>query len=265
MSFAVDKAAVRRSFSLAAESYDRWADAQRKVASILAGLLPPQTGIGAILEVGCGTGIMTRLLGERYPRASLLAIDIAPEMVDYCRRNNGASDLVRYEVGDAERFRAEREFDLVVSSCCFQWLPDRMRAIRNLRAQTARRGSLALAVLVSGSLAELSQCYEVATGRPMPGLNFWSAQRYCRALEGAGFRIRKARAETVRVTWDNPWDALYSLKATGAAFVQQPWYYPLGAGQLRRLVDCYARRFSVGEHGRTPASFEALFALGEAT
>src|SRR5687768_10160059 len=57
---------------------------------------------GAILDLGCGSGEITRRLAERYPRATLLGIDILEGNLAQARRANGAfGERVRFSQGDA--------------------------------------------------------------------------------------------------------------------------------------------------------------------
>ncbi|GEP10802.1 methyltransferase domain-containing protein [Methylobacterium gnaphalii] len=44
------------------------------------------------LEIGCGTGFLTRALRSRIPVGSMLATDIAPAMIARCRTRIGAEE-----------------------------------------------------------------------------------------------------------------------------------------------------------------------------
>ena len=59
-------AEVATSFGARAGSYELHADLQRGVAERLARLLPPLDA-PRVLELGCGTGLLSRHLIERYP------------------------------------------------------------------------------------------------------------------------------------------------------------------------------------------------------
>jgi SAM-dependent methyltransferase len=79
-------------------------------------------GIGpgaAVLEIGCGTGQLTRQLAGRGFR--LTAIDIGAAMVGAARRNV-ADGTVRFEVCSFEDFADGGPFDLVVSATAFHWI-----------------------------------------------------------------------------------------------------------------------------------------------
>ena len=45
----------------------------------------PDTSIRRILELGCGTGRLTRRMAELYPSAVIVAVDISPEMIAHAK------------------------------------------------------------------------------------------------------------------------------------------------------------------------------------
>ena len=78
---------------------------------------------GRVLEIGCGTGQLTRQLAAR--GVELTAIDISPNMVELASRHLDTSD-VRFHANSFEDFDApDDSFDLVVSATAFHWIdPD---------------------------------------------------------------------------------------------------------------------------------------------
>jgi ubiquinone/menaquinone biosynthesis C-methylase UbiE len=76
----------------------------------------------AVLEIGCGTGQLTRHLAGR--RLRLTVIDVGPAMVAAARRN--VSDpTICFEVSAFEDFKDRGPFDLIVSASAFHWVdPD---------------------------------------------------------------------------------------------------------------------------------------------
>jgi ubiquinone/menaquinone biosynthesis C-methylase UbiE len=74
----------------------------------------------AVLEIGCGTGHLTRHLAALGFR--LRAIDIGPAMISAARRNV-ADPSVSFEVTSFEDFQVtERSFDLIISATAFHWI-----------------------------------------------------------------------------------------------------------------------------------------------
>src|SRR5690242_2154618 len=77
-----------------------------------------------ILDLGCGTGEVTRRLAQRYPQAQITGIDILDGNLAIARRDN-ADARIRYETGDAFALRqADAAFDLVVCRHMSQAVPN---------------------------------------------------------------------------------------------------------------------------------------------
>lgn len=79
-----------------------------------------------ILDVGCGTGEITRRLAVRYPDARLLGIDILESNLVVARRESTAlGERLHYQQGDAFALDiADRAVDLVVCRHMSQAVPD---------------------------------------------------------------------------------------------------------------------------------------------
>jgi len=98
-----------------------------------------------VLDVGCGSGYLLRLLARQWPHASGLAgVDPAPAMIGAAVR--AASDQrLRFAVGAAERLpHPDRFFDLVVSTTSFDHWSDQRAGLRECARVLAPGGSLVL-------------------------------------------------------------------------------------------------------------------------
>jgi ubiquinone/menaquinone biosynthesis C-methylase UbiE len=84
------------------------------------------TGPIRILDLGCGTGEITRRLAERYLQAQILGIDILDGNLAIARRESSAFGArVTYEVGDAFALpQSNAHFDLVVCRHMSQAVPN---------------------------------------------------------------------------------------------------------------------------------------------
>jgi ubiquinone/menaquinone biosynthesis C-methylase UbiE len=88
-----------------------------------------------ILDVGCGTGEITRRLAQRYPRARLLGLDILDGNLQLARRDSaGFGERIRYEVGDAFALKqADSSIDLLVCRHMSQAVPEFPRVLAEFR------------------------------------------------------------------------------------------------------------------------------------
>ena len=103
-----------------------------------------------VLDVGCGTGYLLRLLAGRCPQATELAgIDPAPSMIEAAE--HAADDRrLRFTLGAAERLPyPDDAFDLVVSTTSFDHWADQRAGLAECARVLAPGGHLVIADLFS--------------------------------------------------------------------------------------------------------------------
>ncbi|MGE5259898.1 MAG: methyltransferase domain-containing protein [Actinomycetota bacterium] len=214
-------AGIIASFGARAGSYEPHAGLQRAIASRLARLLPALER-PRVLELGCGTGLFSRHLIERYPNGRFVLTDASAAMLAECRRNlSGASaQSIDFAVMDASRPGALGCFDLIATSMTLHWLPEQKASLERLRALLVPSGALLYAALGSESFAE------------------WRA-----VLDEQGLQSGIARSESLpgvveeeRLAPDAAALAfLRRMKAVGG-LTPREGYRPLSPGALRRAI-----------------------------
>ena len=101
------------------------------------GALPP----GPIFELGCGTGVHTRAIAERWPDRPVSGVDASPEML---ARAAATASRVRWVEADIAAWRADEPAALIFSNATLQWLDDHETLFPRLMAQLAPGGVLAV-------------------------------------------------------------------------------------------------------------------------
>ena len=80
------------------------------------------SGVRKMLDLGCGSGVISLLLALRCPQASGRGVDILPAAVENARQNaacNGLADRLSFETGDLRNFRmmdGAGAYDLVTAN-----------------------------------------------------------------------------------------------------------------------------------------------------
>src|SRR5262245_32632268 len=94
-----------------------------------------------IADIGCGSGEITARLAARYPRASIVGIDILEASIADARvRHAALGPRVHFEQGDAFELKLPSDtYDLVTCRHMTQAIPEPERALREL-ARTAKPG-----------------------------------------------------------------------------------------------------------------------------
>jgi SAM-dependent methyltransferase len=101
-------------FDREAERYDRYRPTYP--AALIDDLLGPRPEGLDVLDVGCGTGIASRLIAQR--GAKVLGVEVAPRMAEIARTYG-----IDVEIGAFEDWNpAGRRFDRVISAQAWHWL-----------------------------------------------------------------------------------------------------------------------------------------------
>ncbi len=180
----------------------------------LAGVRPGER----VLDVACGTGVVTRLAAERAGSAGrVVGLDINPAMLAVARALPpvGGAPVEWLEASALAMPLPDAAFDAVLCQQGLQQFPDRPAALREMRRVLAHDGRLAVSVWsrIEGSprMAALAEALErhagpeAANNRRAPFALGDPAQLHD-LLAGAGFREVRVRtlAETARFPSPRP-------------------------------------------------------------
>ncbi|HEX3630273.1 MAG TPA: methyltransferase domain-containing protein [Candidatus Dormibacteraeota bacterium] len=91
-------------------------------------------GDETIIDAGCGSGRLTRLLLERVPRGRVIGVDVSPQMAETARANLERDFNGRIEVlcRDLLALDLDRVADVVFSTATFHWIPDQLGLFRGI-------------------------------------------------------------------------------------------------------------------------------------
>lgn len=155
---------VAKSFSKAADSYDKAAFLQREVAHRLCQRLDfMRITPNLILDLGCGTGAIHPELSQRYAHAKLIGLDVASGMLDYINQNekhNKATNLLCADVCQIPL--QENSVDLVFSSLMIHWCTDQSKVFQEIARVLRPDGLLIFSSLGPDTLWELRHAFAEA-------------------------------------------------------------------------------------------------------
>jgi len=144
----------------------------------------------AVLDVGCGTGGLCRVLADR--GAAVHGIDFSAEMIEAARAKY--PELV-FEVADGQSYETDRRFDAVLSNAALHWMTDPegvVRAVRNVLVPGGRFvAEFGGKDNVGAIVAAIYRTLESFGVDPEPR-NPWyfpSVGQYASLLEASGFRV----------------------------------------------------------------------------
>lgn len=219
---------IIKNFDKRASSYTAAADIQAYVAQQLAARVThtqPQT----ILEVGCGTGLLSQHLIRLFPRASLLLTDAAPAMLAQCQKSVSPHPCIDFACMDGEHLTVTNQYALIISSMTLHWFLDLQRSFIDITQHLQRGGQFIFSMLGENSFKEwraICQKFNIPAATPL-----FPADHLLQTM----LPHVQIEVATYQQTYTNAYAFLSSLKSIGAT-VARVGYVPLPSGKLRQVL-----------------------------
>lgn len=186
-----------------AVTYDRISDPQVAMAAPVLDRLG-LCGDETVLDAGCGSGRVTRLLLDRLPDGHVIAVDAAPSMVEEARAALGERATVFQS--DLQQLTVPQPVDAAFSNAVFHWVPDHQLLFDRLFAALKPGGRLVAQCGGKGNIDRLRKLaaavaaeepYATALAGWADPWNYASPDETRERLERSGF--------TDISTWLEPW------------------------------------------------------------
>lgn len=237
------KERVQESFSKHVDTYDSAAALQFMAARLTAQLIEKNAHLlpaGPILEVGCGTGMLSSLLPSIFPDRQIVFSDISPDMVLYCKNKimenkefkTAKDSRLSWMVLDAEELKTHSEYAAIVSSFALQWFFQPFKGISRLVSALRADGALFYSIPGADSCPQWRDAAERIdvpfTRNPLPSYNDFIDFANKMGLQ---YEVQQRVAEE---SYSDAAAMLHSLRELGAS--TQKSDMRLNCGQLRRLI-----------------------------
>jgi len=212
------------------------------------------------LEIGCGTGMLSRQVLQKQPDLQLIMTDLAHGMSCHVQQQFPACPVCDTDAV-ALPFLAE-SFDLVLSSSVYQWLNDLPGAFVEVSRVLAPGGRFAVALFGEKTLYELRAAHQQALGnRSSHGQSFPDLKQVASAASGV-FEIELLRAEFEMEWHATVPDLIRNLKRIGAQNASQNRPQGLASRQvMQRMIDYYQQQY--GTDKGIPATYEVIYLLAQ--
>jgi len=268
----IDKQQVKFHFSKNASNYNQYAHVQKKMKDILIEFMLQNNKdtfkVKNILEIGCGTGYLTRALTELFPSAYITAVDIAPGMITEIKRKfkNNSIDFI---CGDIEEINLNNTYDIIISNATFQWFNYMPITIKKLYTALNPNGMLCFSTFGKYTFRELNECFErtkqvmsikesISSGQPFYSLNELSTLCEDTAItEINDDEILVHSKEIFEYEYfNNCKDFFYSIKKIGATNSNKD-RRPTSPAFIKKVIDLYNEKFR--ENNKVKATYHCLF------
>jgi malonyl-CoA O-methyltransferase len=257
--FQLDRPLVRRHFGEAASSYERHDALQREVQAALLERLDFYLETPArVVDVGAGTGRGTALLKQKYPKAEVIAIDLALPMLQAAKQHNSWLKPFRRVCAEATNLPlADHSVDVLFSNLCFQWIDDLPALFGECMRVLKPGGFMAFSSFGPDTLMELRAAWAEADQQPHVA-RFLDMHDVGDAMLAAGLRDPVLDVFRYTLTYSEPRKLLEELQGLGATNADRARSRGLtGKARYQRMLAAYE---AMRKDGRIPATWEVVSA-----
>lgn len=167
ISDAISKNRVAKAFSRAAKQYDAYSVLQQEIGKRVIGRLSliknsPQT----ILDLGQGSGAVTKILAKKFPKSHIVGVDLAFGMAKMAQSKKTLfrSPLWQMLQGDCENIPLKNNsVDLIFANCVFQWSPDLSATFRECKRVLKENGMIFFSTFGPDTLQELRNSFKTVS------------------------------------------------------------------------------------------------------
>jgi trans-aconitate 2-methyltransferase len=228
--------------------YDKFQREREQPFFDLLALVRPTPGMRAV-DLGCGTGKLTRTLHERLQARETRGIDRSDSMLA-AMRSGALPHGLRFEVGTIESFVTETSspngYDLIFSNAALHWVDDHETLLGRLAGALAPAGQLAFQVPAQHDTLTHLLAEELTTVEPFhSAFGGWRRSQpvltpdaYARLLYRYGFADPKVQLIVYPHVLASRDEVVEWVKGT----MLTEYKRHLSAGMFERFVDEYRRR-----------------------
>ncbi|GLB24521.1 SAM-dependent methyltransferase [Lacrimispora xylanolytica] len=139
-----------------------------------------------ILDLGCGTGDLTKKLSEICNE--VIGIDGSEEMIEAAKIKY---PHLNFQVMNASLIPWESKFDIIFSNAVFHWIPDQEILLKRIYSALKDGGSLISEFGAYGNISAIESAYSSVVPSYKSPFYFPTVESYSVVLKKAGFSIQK--------------------------------------------------------------------------
>lgn len=250
---------IINSFNRAAKTYDKAAILQREIAErLLDHLEPMRLQPKVILDLGSAIGYTAKLLKKRYPKATIVSIDIAENMLREAKRKGGWFHKPLCVCGDIERLPFQKSsIDLIFSNLALSWCLDLPSTFQQIRRSLRPDGLFLFSTLGPDTLKELRESW-MSVDDNVHTHRFVDMHDIGDALIHAKFLDPVMEMDSLIMEYSDPTILLKDLKNTGSYNISAVRTKGLmGKNHWQKFINAYQKYRQ--ENSSFPATFEIIY------
>lgn len=201
----LDLKSVKKCFEKSMDKYDENALVQKFMAEqLVKELLLIKKDFNKILELGCGTGLLTREITNNLKFKNYFANDLSEKSRKYLDRILKNYNFI---YGNAQKINSNTSYDLIISNAMFQWFNNLDEVLGKYKSVLNNDGILAFTTFSPDNFKELKQVSGIS-------LNYKSEDELKEILS-KNYEIITLKTYEKELEFSSPLELLYHMKNTG--------------------------------------------------
>ena len=257
----INKIRIKRSFSKASLTYDNVAELQRTVGKALLNFSDMKPFNGTLLDLGCGTGFLTKELLSLGTYKTLIALDIALSMLQTTQNKLTRQHNVSYICADAEYLPlVPQSIDHVFSNLALQWCDNLEAVFTGIKGILKPKGQLVFSTFGPETLCELKQSWSDVDHYNHVN-TFYSDIQIHHFLQQAGFTHIEMTRKVYTSHYESVWVLMQELKHLGAHHVISGGNKKITTKKAMQQMIAAYERFRCD--GQLAATFEVISVIAK--
>ena len=222
---------IKKHFEKSMKDYEKNAIVQSMMASkMMIELCKISTDFEYVLELGCGTGLLTKKILNDLKFKKYYANDLIEKSKNYVQKIIPNSQFL---CGSALKIRPTKKMDLIISNAMFQWFGNLDKAIEILKRSLNKGGILAFSTFGPENFKEIN----ALTGL---SLNYKTKDEIVEILQKQGFEVLYAENFYEELTFKTPLELLAHMKNTGVnSLSEKTWTIT----KVKEFCDKYSKMY----------------------